>query len=39
MIALLVVVCLSVGTPLTALGLHELQVSLERWDQRRHAED
>jgi len=35
----LLVICLSVGTPLAALGLHELQASLERWDQERHAED
>ena len=35
----ILVVCLSVGTPLAALGLYELQTSLERWDQKRHAED
>jgi hypothetical protein len=35
----LFVVCLSVGTPLAALGLYQLQASLERWDQKRHAED
>ncbi len=27
------------GAPLTALGLHDLQSSLERWDYERHAED
>jgi hypothetical protein len=35
----LLAVCLSVGTPLAALGLHDLQTSLERWVQERHAED
>jgi hypothetical protein len=35
----LLMVCLSVGTPLTALGLYELQMRLERWDHDRHAED
>ena len=35
----LLVVCLSVGTPLAALGLHDLQARIERWDFERHAED
>jgi hypothetical protein len=35
----LLVVCLSVGTSLAALGLRDLQTSLERWVQERHAED
>jgi hypothetical protein len=30
---------LSVGMPLTALGLYDLQKSLERREQERHAED
>ena len=30
---------LSVGMPLTALGLYDLQKSLERKAQERHAED
>ena len=32
-------VVLTVGTPLVALGLYDLQTRLERWDQNRHAED
>ena len=35
----ILVAVLSVGMPLTALGLYDLQQSLERWEQRRHAED
>jgi hypothetical protein len=35
----LLMICLSVAAPLTAMGLHELQVRLERWDYDRHAED
>jgi hypothetical protein len=35
----LLMICLSVAAPLAALGLHELQVRLERWDHDRHAED
>ena len=35
----LLVAVISVGTPLAALGLFDLQRSLERWDQRRHAND
>lgn len=35
----LLMVCLSIGTPLAALVLHELQASVERWVWERHAED
>jgi hypothetical protein len=35
----LLLICMSVGTPLAALGLYDLQVRLERWDYNRHAED
>ena len=35
----LLVVCLVFGTPLVALGVSDLQASLERWDRDRHAED
>lgn len=35
----LLMVCMSVGAPLAALGLYELQARLERWDYERHAED
>lgn len=35
----LFVTCLSVVVPLAALGVHELQARLERWDYERHAED
>lgn len=35
----LLMVCFSVGTPLAALGLHDVQASLERWVCERHAED
>ena len=35
----LLMICMSVGTPLAALGLYDLQVRLERWDYNRHAED
>jgi hypothetical protein len=34
-----VVALLSVSIPLTALALHSVQDSLERWEQRRHADD
>jgi hypothetical protein len=30
---------LMASTALFALGLNDLQASLERWDQQRHAED
>lgn len=36
---LLLLVCLSVGSPLAGLGLLKLQTRLERWDYERHAED
>jgi hypothetical protein len=32
-------VWLSLGTPLAVLGLHDLQASLERWHDKRHAQD
>jgi hypothetical protein len=32
-------VCLSVGAPLAAMGLYQLQTSLERWDHKRHERD
>ena len=35
----LFVTCLSLTATLAALGVHELQVRLERWDYERHAED
>jgi hypothetical protein len=35
----LVLVCLSLGMPLAALAIHDLQASLERWDRKRHADD
>ena len=35
----LLMICMSVGTPLVALGLYELQARLEQWDYDRHAED
>ncbi len=35
----LLMVCLSVATPLAAIGLLTLQARLERWDYERHAED
>lgn len=35
----LLVICLSIGTPLAAFGLYDLQRRLERWDYSRHAED
>jgi hypothetical protein len=33
------VALLSVGMPLAALGLYDLQESLERWEHDRHADD
>jgi hypothetical protein len=35
----LVMICMSIGAPLAALGLYDLQTRLERWDYNRHAED
>ena len=35
----LLLVCLSVATPLAAMGLLNVQARLERWDHERHAED
>ncbi len=35
----LLVVCMSAGALLAAVGLYSLQVHLERWDYDRHAED
>ena len=34
-----VMICMSFGAPLAALGLYDLQMRLERWDYDRHAED
>ncbi|PQM45242.1 hypothetical protein C1Y40_04601 [Mycobacterium talmoniae] len=34
-----VAACAAVLTVLTASGLHELQLRLERWDYDRHLED
>jgi hypothetical protein len=31
--------CFFIATPVAGLGLLELQARLERWDQRRHADD
>jgi hypothetical protein len=35
----LLVVFLALGSPLAGLGLYDLQNWLERWEQRRHAND
>lgn len=35
----LFMICMSVGIPMGALGLYELQARLERWDYQRHADD
>ena len=35
----LLMVCLSVASPLAAIGLLNAQARLERWDYERHAED
>lgn len=35
----LLVACVSIGTPLVAVGLHDLQAWLERWDYDQHAQD
>ncbi len=35
----LVMICVSIGAPLAALGLYDLQMRLEQWEYNRHAED
>ncbi|MCW2686848.1 MAG: hypothetical protein JWR37_1738 [Mycobacterium sp.] len=35
----LLVACVSVCTPLVAIGLHDLQGRLEQWDYERHYQD
>lgn len=35
----IVVAVLSVAMPLAALGLYDLQESLERWEHQRHLDD
>jgi hypothetical protein len=35
----LLMLCISIGAPLAAVGLYDLQVRLEQWDYERHAED
>ncbi|MCW2650873.1 MAG: hypothetical protein JWR32_1849 [Mycobacterium sp.] len=35
----ILVAVLSIGMPLAALGLYDLQESLERWEHERHAQD
>jgi hypothetical protein len=35
----LMMVCVSISTPLAAFGFFDLQKRLERWDYNRHAED
>ena len=35
----LFVTCLSLTATFAALGVHELQARLERWDYERHADD
>jgi len=35
----LLLLCISIGAPLAAMGLYDLQTRLERWDYNRHAED
>jgi hypothetical protein len=37
--SVLLMVCLSAGTPFAGLGLVKLQARLERWDHDRHALD
>jgi hypothetical protein len=37
--SLLLVACVSIATSLVAVGLHDLQAWLERWDYDRHAQD
>jgi len=33
------VACLFIAAPVAGLGFLEFQARLERWDQRRHADD
>ena len=35
----LLVISLSLGAPVAAFALHDLQARLERWDYERHAQD
>jgi hypothetical protein len=35
----LIMMCISIGAPLAALGIYDLQARLEKWDYNRHAED
>ena len=35
----LLMICMSIGTPFAAMGLYDLQMHLERWDYKRHADD
>lgn len=35
----LLLLSLSIAGPLVAMGVHDLQRKLERWDYDRHAED
>ena len=35
----LLIICMSVGAPLGAVALYDLQARLEQWDYNRHAED
>jgi hypothetical protein len=35
----LVMICVSVGTPLAAVGLYDLQARVEHWDYQRHLND
>jgi hypothetical protein len=34
-----ILLCTSIGAPLAALAVYDLQARLERWDYERHAED
>lgn len=36
---LLLAISLSLGAPVAAFALHDLQARLERWDYERHAQD
>jgi hypothetical protein len=35
----LLIICLAGATVSAAVGLHDLQARLERWDYERHAQD